>query len=69
MIEWGKNSISWIEERTLYLSIPFTWLLADARLVLQQRSFLWDRAIVGGSAVSLMPAYFDDLPHVAENRI
>ena len=64
MNEWGKMTISWIEQKTLFLSIPFTWLLEESRQFLLQGAFFFDRAIVGGPAVSLMPDYFADLPHV-----
>ena len=63
-MDWPKGITQWIDNRTLHLSIPFTWLLPEARGVLLQRAFDWDAAIVGGSATRLMPDYLADLPHV-----
>jgi len=62
--EWPKTPTNWIEKRTLYVSVPFTWNLPEVKVELQQRSFLWDSAIVGGPAVELMPAYLTGIPNV-----
>jgi hypothetical protein len=56
----------WIENRVLYMSIPFTWLLSEARTYLSQMSHEWDSAIVGGPAIFLMPGFFNSIPNVAE---
>ena len=45
--DWSKKEFSWIEDRGKYVSIPFTWNLQDVKKDLMQRSFLWDRAVVG----------------------
>lgn len=63
-MDWPKKEITWIQDRTLYVSIPFTWRLPRVKSILQQRSFFWDNAIVGGPAVLLMPDYFDAMNHV-----
>lgn len=61
---WPKREFAWIEGRTLYVSIPFTWNLPRVRGNLMQKSIFWDRAIVGGPAVKLMPNAFDGLENV-----
>jgi len=62
--DWPKTEFSWIEDRILYVSIPFTWNLKDVWNNLNQISITWDRAVVGGPATHLMPGYFDNLNHV-----
>jgi len=61
---WPKGPTEWIENRTLHVSVPFTWNLPAVRGRLCQRDFRWDRARVGGPAVDLMPDYLADLAHV-----
>jgi len=63
---WPKQPFQWIEERTLFVSIPFTWNLPTLRRRLKRRSLWWDQAIVGGPAVKLMPGFFSMLDHVTE---
>ena len=64
---WPGGPMEWLEGRTLYVSIPFTWDLPEVRYELNASSLLWDRAVVGGPAVRLMPGYFDILkPYVTE---
>lgn len=65
---WPKKCFSWVDNRTLYISIPFTWELPKAMLQVQQRSFLWDQVVVGGPAVYLMPGYFQAYDYVTEGR-
>lgn len=62
---WPKGPTSWIDGRTLLVSIPFTWNLPAVRAYLCRPNLLWDRAVVGGSAVDLMPGFFDGLNHVS----
>jgi len=61
MTDWPKAPTCWIEARTLYVSVPFTWLLPAVKTMLAQRDFLWDKAIVGGPAVRLIPTYLEGL--------
>ena len=63
-MEWPKKHVIWIKNRVLYMSIPFTWCLPDARAELMQMAYDWDSAVVGGPAVYLMPEYLSDLPYV-----
>ncbi len=46
------------------MSIVFTWDLPAAKAELNQYSFDWDKAIVGGPAVNLMSDYFKGMEHV-----
>lgn len=66
-LAWPKKSVSWIEDRTLHVSIPFTWELPKVRGEIQQKSFLWDDVVVGGPAVFLMPGYFEEFSFVRES--
>jgi hypothetical protein len=54
---WPKGPTTWLEGRTLNVSIPFTWNLPAVRHMLMCRDLFWDTAIVGGPAVELMPDY------------
>jgi len=53
MNDWPKGPTSWIEDRHLFVSVPFTWNLPDIRAAASQRSFFWDGVTVGGPAVKL----------------
>lgn len=61
---WPRGITSWRENDTLYLSVPFTWLLPKALEIVLQRSWEWMRVVVGGPAVMLMPTYFKPWPWV-----
>ncbi len=61
---WPRGPTKWIEGRLLRVSIPFTWNLPKVRAMLMQRSFLWDRAEVGGPAVELMPNFLNGMDWV-----
>lgn len=58
---WPRGPYYWIEDRILYISIPFTWNLPDVRAKILQHDFRYDRVIVGGPAVQLMPEYLKDI--------
>lgn len=73
--KWPKRPTIWVVDRVLHVSIQFTWDLPIVQLMLRQRAFDWERAIVGGPAVKLMPDYFsgmrdvglgDDIPGVLQ---
>lgn len=53
--EWPKNIVRWKIGKTLYLSIPFTWLLPSVEIIAAQHK---GKTIIGGPAVNLMPDYF-----------
>lgn len=61
---WPKGPTVWRVDRTLHVSIPFTWDLPRAMETLSRPNLVWDQAIVGGPAVDLMPGFFDTLDHV-----
>lgn len=63
-IEWPKKYISWIDKKILYISAPFTWELPKIRRLLIQKSFNWEKAIVGGPAIYLMPKYLEGIKNV-----
>jgi len=63
-IEWPKSATPWIEARTLFVSVPFTWCLPELRERLKCGDMFYDAAVVGGPAMRLMPDYFADMPHV-----
>lgn len=60
---WIKSIAQWQIGRTLYLSVPFTWLLPKAR-----QTALLHRGPVkaGGPAVQLLPDYLADVAAVNE---
>lgn len=61
---WPKTYTEWIENRTLHVSIPFTWTLPEVKARLMQRSIEWDSAIVGGPGAALIPDFFRGMPWV-----
>lgn len=63
-MKWPKHPINWIVDGILHVSIPFTWNLPEIRKRLMQRGLWWDKAIVGGPAVQLLPDFFSDLDFV-----
>jgi hypothetical protein len=62
--DWPKKPTQWIENRTLFISIPFTWNLPGVKREIMQRSFEWDTVTVGGPAVELMPKFFENMTFV-----
>lgn len=65
---WPKQPTYWQIDKTLKVSIPFTWELPGVLANLRQHSIWWDNAIVGGPAVELMPGFFDSLDYVQEGH-
>ena len=57
MNDWPKGPTTWLEDRRLFVSVPFTWNLSDVRAMAAQRSFLWDAVTVGGPAVKLSQGF------------
>lgn len=62
---WPGREVTWVAERKLHVSVPFTWCLPRVRTLLRQRSTEWDEAVVGGPGIRLLPRYLDGLPNVA----
>jgi hypothetical protein len=54
---WRKDIVSWRHGETLYLSVPFTWLLRKAQLMAEAHE---GRVVAGGPAVALMGAPWAD---------
>lgn len=63
-MKWPKRPIDWIVDGVLHISIPFTWNLPEIRRKLRQRNFYWDKVILGGPAVEVLPNFFSDLDFV-----
>jgi hypothetical protein len=61
---WPKCPIEWIIDRILYVSIPFTWNLPEVKIRLEQKLLYWDKAVLGGPAVRLIPDYFKGMQDV-----
>jgi len=61
---WPRGPTQWITQRVLYVSIPFTWNLPSVARHLRQHSMLWDRVVVGGPAVELLPDYLVGLANI-----
>lgn len=66
--EWPGTITKWIEDDVLHMSIPFTWLLPEAREIGLQGDWQYSRVLVGGPAVELMPGFFNDVPGVMEGH-
>lgn len=60
-MKWPKAPYRWTENRTLYISVPFTWNLPGVRAEVLQADFTYDKVVVGGPAVQLMPEYLADV--------
>ena len=59
MKQWRKGIASWQCGKTLYLSVPFTWMLAEAEAMAEAHK---GPVVAGGPAVSLMGAPWADTP-------
>jgi len=57
----------WQEQGAMCLSVPFTWLLHEARGICLAHPT--KRIVVGGPAIRLMPKYLADLPNVEMETI
>lgn len=62
---WHKGIYKFIKGNVLYISVSFTFHLPKVKEILNQGSFFWDKAIVGGPATKLMPGYLDNMPNVS----
>lgn len=58
MNQWRKGIASWRIGRNLYLSVPFTWLLPEARQIAKAHK---GPVFGGGPAVALMPEILSDV--------
>ena len=62
--QWPKKTTKWIINNTLYMSIPFTWLLPKAIEYISQIHARYEKIIVGGPAVYLLPLFFKKIQKV-----
>lgn len=63
-MNWPKGPYRWIEGRTLFISIPFTWNLPSVRTQITQGDYTYDRIVAGGPAVQLIPNYLSDIAEI-----
>ena len=61
---WPKAITQWWSDDVGYLSIPFTWLLPEARQRVIQGNMFVSRWVVGGPAVELLSSYLAGLANV-----
>jgi len=65
---WPKRPTTWIADRVLYISVPFTWNMPGIRRLLRSSSYLWDNVVIGGPGVYLTlhysPGFLDGIPCV-----
>jgi hypothetical protein len=54
LVGWRKGIAAWRMGKALYLSVPFTWLLPEARRMAREHH---GPVYAGGPAVDLMPGY------------
>jgi len=63
MNQWHKNIAKWRIGEALYISVPFTWLLPNAKIIATAHQ---GRVVAGGPAVSLLGApWADETPEEA----
>jgi len=61
MNQWRKGIASWKVGKTLYLSVPFTWLMGEAESMAKAHK---GKVVAGGPAVKLMGAPWADTPNI-----
>lgn len=61
MYQWRKGIARWQVGKTLYLSVPFTWLLPEAEQIAKHHK---GKVIAGGPAVDLMGATWAETPKI-----
>jgi hypothetical protein len=64
MVGWSKAIVSWTIGKVLYLSVPFTWLLPEARRLAEAHRK--GPVVAGGPAVKLMPEQIAGLARLDE---
>ena len=62
---WHKDILEWRADKTVYMSIVFSWQLREAETRIRNRQFGEDRFVVGGPAVKFNPDY---LSRIAETN-
>ena len=61
---WHKGVVTWEQERTAYLSVPFTWRLPEARKLAEGFVERGYRVIAGGPGVFTRPKFLSDLAEI-----
>lgn len=59
---WRKGVMTWREQGALCISVPFTWLLGEARGICYQHPN--ERIVAGGPAVRLISDYLADVAEI-----
>lgn len=62
MSSWRKGIVTWREQGALCISVPFTWLLKQARGICYRHPN--ERIVAGGPAVRLMPSFLEDVAEI-----
>ncbi len=57
---WTRQPFKWVKDKVLFISIPFTWNLPSIQKYLNSfQPMFYDKVILGGPAVQLMPDYLN----------
>lgn len=61
-MSWSKSIVYWRgDDNTVFVSVPFTWLLPQAHKICRWNKNAGMRVFAGGPAVDLMPEYLADV--------
>lgn len=63
-ISWPKGPVKWVKDRTLFVSIPFTWNLPELKSEFEAGALFWDEIVIGGPGAYLLLNYFSHMNHV-----
>ncbi len=63
MATWPKAITTWVIGKTLYISVPFTWLLPEARKLAEAHHGRGP-VVAGGPAVALLPEALAGVAHL-----
>lgn len=63
MYQWKKDVATWKINKTLYISVPFTWLLPKAKGIAISHNGV---VVAGGPAVDLIPDYLNGVAEIGK---
>ena len=63
-MEWKHGPQHWMENDTLFLTIPFTWNLPEIRYKLKYEPWSWTKVVIGGPAVRLLPDFLNGIENI-----
>lgn len=63
-MEWKHGPQHWMENGALYVTIPFTWNLPTIRYQLKYEPWSWDKVVIGGPAVRLLPDFLNGIENI-----